>query len=67
MFFVGANLCFLLLQMLACLSMIPNMFNGIQALWLLLIIVPLFTLSFMANPSEPKIMDHLSGIYMCWL
>jgi magnesium-transporting ATPase (P-type) len=61
LYFMGANIMLFGIQVFALVTMLPMVFNGIQAMWQMLIIIPILAISFMANPVEPKIMDLISA------
>lgn len=61
MFFMGCNLCMFGLQLCSSIFFLPPIVNGLQSLWLMLIVIPIMSLSMMNNPIEPRIMDLISS------
>lgn len=59
-FFMGANICLYLAQLLGVIFILPPTLDCIQVLWMMLVIIPLISLSLSANPVEPNIMELIS-------
>ena len=61
-FLFGCSSCLFLIQLLSILMALPStVFSGIQSMWLILIVIPLLSLSLLGTPMEPKIMDLISS------
>ena len=62
LFLMCSNLCLLTIQVLSQMVFLPStIFTGVQCLWMMFVILPLFSLALMGNPIEPKIMDTISS------
>ncbi len=62
LFLMCSNLCLLTIQLLSQMLFLPStIFTGVQSIWMMFVILPLFSLALMGNPIEPKIMNTISS------
>lgn len=60
MFLVGANLTLYFIQAIGSIFIFPIMVNGLQAFWMMLVIIPIFCIALMSNASDPKLMTYIT-------
>ena len=59
-FFFGAHIALSFLILIDYLSFLPTIFNGVQILWLVLIIIPLISIGIFLGPRDPKILNSIN-------
>ncbi len=62
LFYMGATFTVFVVQILTQFILLPTpMLDGIQALWMVLVIIPLLSFSLLLSPMEPNIMNLISS------
>lgn len=60
-FLIVTNIILFVIQILGIACILVPIYNGIQLLWLLLVIIPMLTISLLWSPAEPNLMNQISG------